>query len=188
MSVGLFTKDKNVAFQPIQIQPPKNLSTIHIFQQFRFHSSPTQAGYSKALSWFMPLPVLPVKHVIFSSCDLYKNLLQIFYQIHIIDHDFNRFIVVQCMFGWSSWVCFIFLVNYVVVTNQSNLQFDWFCLLVLCEPIILKTPDGFSLLNILPILRNCPTISLFVHIVGSLFVPHQFLRNYFSGSGRVCLN
>ena len=43
------------------------------------------------------------------------------------------------MFGLSSWVCFIFLVNFVVVTNQSNPQFDWFCVLVLCEPIILKT-------------------------------------------------
>ena len=132
----------------------------------------------------MPLPVLPVKHVIFSSCDLYRHLLQIFYQIHIIDHDLNRFEGVRR----ASGVCFIFLVNFVVVTNQSNLQFDWFCLLALCESIILKTSDGFSLLNILPILRNCPTISLFVHIVGSLFVPHQFLRNYFSGSGRVCLN
>ena len=89
--VGLFTKDKKVAFQPIQIQPPNNLSTIHIFQQFSFHLSSTQAGYSKVLSWFMPLPVLPAKHVIFSSCDLYRHLLQIFYQIHIIDHDLNRF-------------------------------------------------------------------------------------------------
>ena len=89
----------------------------------------------------MPLPVLPVKHVIFSSCDLYRHLLQIFYQIHIIDHNLNRFEGVRR----GSWVCFIFLVNFVVVTNQSNLQFDWFCLLVLCELIILKTSDVFSL-------------------------------------------
>ena len=127
-----------------------------------------------------------MQNVIPSTCDLYRKLLQILYQIDIIDFRLWYFLVLGQRKPsnrkgnfWNFWAMRLKKMPKVwsiCWRSLKNKRGNKSCLVQKFQ----ITKDFFF--NIFPNFLNFLQIPMFVHIAGSLFVCQEFLRNYFWGA------